>query len=107
MDIEDIEQAANAALFDYAAPETAASILYPGDGRISIESRIIIDRNVELTDDFGVVFESRCEISLNVLEVGSGERGTIVDTGKDAWVLLQPIGDDGLESRWTAGRYDG
>lgn len=68
--------------------------------------RAIIDRNVSVTDDYGVVMEARCEISLLIAEVGDVGRGTLVDTGapNDRWQLLEPLGDDGMESRWTAAR---
>ena len=67
---------------------------------------VIIDRNVSVTDDYGVVMESRCEISLLVEEVGDVGRGALVDTGQpnDQWRLLEPLGSDGIETRWTAGR---
>jgi len=66
----------------------------------------IIDRSVSVTDDYGVVMESRCEISLLVEDVGDVGRGALVDTGQpnDRWQLLEPLGNDGIETRWTAAR---
>ena len=102
MDIEAIEEAANTALFDHLS--VPALVTHPGD--LSQEARIIIDRNATITDEYGAVLESRCEIGLEVCQVGGGDRGTLVDTGKpdDQWRLLEPIGNDGWESRWTAGK---
>lgn len=66
----------------------------------------IIDRSVSVTDEYGVVAEHRCEIGLLVEDVGDVGRGTLVDTGQpdDRWQLLEPIGNDGFETRWTASR---
>jgi hypothetical protein len=67
---------------------------------------VILDRNASVTDEYGVVAERRCEVSLLMEDVGDVGRGTLVDTGlpNDRWQLLEPIGNDGFETRWTAGR---
>lgn len=102
MSVEDIEAAANLRLFD--AMSVPASVT-PVSGQ-ALSARIIIDRDATVTDDYGIVLESRCEIGMLVAEVGDVGRGTLVDTGKpdDAWRLLEPIGNDGHETRWTATR---
>lgn len=66
----------------------------------------IIDRNATVTDEYGIVLEARCEIGLLMEDVGDVGRGTLVDTGQpnDRWQLLEPIGNDGFETRWTASR---
>lgn len=102
MSIHDIEAAANAAHF--AARFTSATYTPPGG--VAQEVRIDIDRSAKVLDDQGVVHEDRCEISLIVAEAGPGERGAEVDTGRpdDVWILMEPIGNDSWESRWTAVR---
>lgn len=102
MDITQIEAAANAAHFDLRfIPAT-----YTPPGGVSTPVHIDIDRSAQQLDERGLVMEDRCEISLIVSEIGEGERGARVDTGRsdDAWRLQEPIGNDGWESRWTATR---
>jgi hypothetical protein len=100
--IDDIEAAANAAHF--AARFISATYTPPGGS--PVPARIDIDRSAKVLDDRGIVHEDRCEVSVIVAEVGPGERGAEVDTGRpdDVWVLLEPIGNDGWESRWVASR---
>lgn len=66
----------------------------------------VIDRNAAVTDDYGVVLEHRCEISLLTEEVGQAGRGTLVETTApiERWQLLEPVMDDGFETRWTAAK---
>ncbi|MBB3192050.1 hypothetical protein [Halomonas cerina] len=68
--------------------------------------QVILDRSANVTDDYGIVLEARCEVGLLMEDVGDVGRGTLVDTGQpnDRWQLLEPIGNDGFETRWTAGR---
>lgn len=103
MSIEEIEAAANAVAFERLG--VSANVTHPGQAPLE-GARVIIDRNATVTDDFGIVLESRCEIGLEVSQVGEGSRGTLVDILQPAesWRLLEPIGNDGLEDRWTAGR---
>lgn len=100
MNIDDIEAAANEQLFGAMSIAGSVTLL---SGNV-VPARIIIDRDATITDNFGIVLESRCEIGLLISEVGDVSRGTVVDTGKtdDVWVLLDPIGNDGYETRWTA-----
>lgn len=100
MSIHDIEAAANAAHF--AARFTPADYT-PPQGE-TVPTRIDIDRSAKVIDEQGIVHEDRCEISLIVADTGSGQRGAEIDTGRpdDAWILVEPIGNDGWESRWTA-----
>jgi hypothetical protein len=100
--IDDIEAAANAAHF--AVRFISATYTPPGGSPVS--TRIDIDRSAKVLDDRGIVHEDRCEVSVIVAEVGPGERGAAVDTGRpdDAWTLMEPIGNDGAESRWVASR---
>lgn len=102
MTIDAIEAAANAAHF--AARFISATYTPPGGS--PLPARIDIDRSAKVLDDRGIVHEDRCEISVIVSEVGSGERGAVVDTGRpdDAWTLMEPIGNDGAEARWVAAR---
>jgi hypothetical protein len=100
--IDEIEAAANRAHF--AARFIPATYQAPGESVTSVN--IDIDRSAKVMDDRGVVYEDRCEISIIVEEVGEGERGARVDTGRpdDAWILMDPIGNDGYEARWIAVR---
>ncbi|MHC9036685.1 head-tail joining protein [Cobetia marina] len=105
MSIDEIEAAANRRLFGVGGLSVPATVTPRGGA--PIPTRIIIDRDATITDDFGIVLESRCEIGVLTEEVGRVDRGTLIDTGKpdDRWTLLEPIGDDGFEQRWTASRY--
>jgi hypothetical protein len=100
--IYDIEATANEAHF--AARFTSATYTPPSG--VGVSARIDIDRSAKVVDERGFVQEDRCEVSLIVSEVGPGERGAEVDTGRpgDVWLLLEPIGNDGWEARWIAGR---
>lgn len=100
MDLEQIEAAANGHLFERLG--VPATITVPGS--LPKQATVVIERNAEVTDARGIVLETRCEIGLNVAEVGEGDRGVVIETGRDCWILLEPIGSDGLESRWVAGR---
>lgn len=102
MDIDQIEAAANAAHFGVRF----IAATYKPPGGLTYPARIDIDRSARVMDDRGVLIEDRCEISLIVSEVGEGTRGAKVDTGRtnDAWILQEPIGNDGWESRWIATR---
>lgn len=102
MSIEDIEARANRAQFKHVGVD--ATVTVPGG--LSQDTRILIDRNAAVYDEYGIAIDSRCEISLFVEDTGDGTRGTLADTGKpgDCWRLLEPIGNDGLESRWTAAK---
>ena len=103
MDITQIEAAANAAHFAHRfIPGT-----YRPPGNSVQPARIDIDRSAQVLDARGIVMEDRCEISLIVAEVGEGERGAKVAAAAfpgEVWILLEPIGNDGAESRWVATR---
>lgn len=100
MNIEEIEAAGNARLFERLG--VAATVTTPG--HLPRQTTIVIERNAEVSDARGIVLERRCEIGLLVAEVGEGDRGVSVRVANECWVLLEPIGSDGLESRWIAGR---
>ena len=100
MDLEAIEEAANARLFERLG--VPATLAVPGS--LPKPTTIVIERQAEVTDARGIVHERRCEVGLLVAEVGEGSRGMKVTTERDCWVLLEPIGSDGMESRWVAGR---
>lgn len=79
-----------------------ASVRHPGEA--AAQSRVLIDRAVEVRDSSGAFVESRCEITLLVHDVGAGRRGTVVDTGSenDRWELKAPLYNDGYASGWIA-----
>ena len=101
MDITQIEAAANAAHFDLRfIPATYKPLV-----GAQIPTRIDIDRSALVLDARGIVMEDRCEVGLIVAEVGEGERGAQVVAEAfptETWVLMEPIGNDGSESRWVA-----
>ncbi|MGY3728016.1 MULTISPECIES: hypothetical protein [Cobetia] len=104
MSIDEIEAAANRRLFGVGGLSVPATVTPRGG--TSISTSIIIDRDATITDDYGIVLESRCEVGVLTEAVGRVERGAVIDTGKpdDRWMLIEPIGDDGFEQRWTATR---
>ena len=106
MNIEDIERVANVDHFEHLS--VPATVTHPGE--LSKSTRVVIDRDVAITDEFGIVMETRCEIGLEMPVAGDGERGSLVKIKTqyvdELWKLLEPIGSDGQEARWTAAPAD-
>jgi len=80
------------------------SAVYTAPGGAPVPVMALIDRAVSVPDEYGVIAEYRCEIGLMVSDVGNAARGAVIDTGNpdDRWHLLEPIGNDGFETRWVA-----
>lgn len=103
MDIDDIEAVAAGHLFDHLS--VPVTVTHPGE--LSRVGRVTISRDINTLGPDGQFYEAISIIELPVTELGEGQRGTLVDTGKknDRWKLLEPVSDDLNISRWTAARH--
>lgn len=106
IDVNALEASANRQMFSKLGVQ--ARVMHPDADWI--DTTVLIDRDAKIAFEDAGVIEGRCEIGLMISEVGTGHRGTLVETESpldplaalESWRLLEPIGNDGFESRWLA-----